>query len=79
MTEQMGNYRDGWNHAMTEAREDFGQVVETYDEYIKLLAESEAGFMGLAYAHGYRCPDDKVQRGKDLRAKIADLKSKLEK
>jgi hypothetical protein len=50
------------------------KLIEAYDEYIKLLAESEKGLIGLAYAHGYRCPPELVNRGEELRAKIAKLK-----
>ena len=53
------------------------ELIEAYDEYIALLSKSEAGFMGLAYSHGYRCPPELVKRGEELRAKITDLKSKL--
>lgn len=53
------------------------ELIEAYDEYIKLLTDSEAGFMGLAYTHGYRCPSELVKRGEELRAKIAELKSNL--
>ena len=53
------------------------ELIEAYDEYIKLLVESEGSTFGLAYAHGYRCPPELVVRGNELRAKIADLKSKL--
>ena len=53
------------------------ELVETYDEYISLLAESEKGLIGLAYVHGYRCPDELVKRGEKLRAKIVELKQSL--
>lgn len=51
-----------------------GRLIEAYDQYVALLAESEAGLIGLAYAHGYRCPDDKTKRGEELRARIEGLK-----
>lgn len=51
-----------------------GRLIETYDEYIKLLTESEADLIGLAYVHGYRCPDALVKRGEELRARINELK-----
>ena len=53
------------------------ELIEAYDEYIALLVQAEKDLSGLAYAHGYRCPDELVKRGEELRAKIADLKSKL--
>lgn len=54
-----------------------GRLVEAYDEYIALLAESEASLIGLAYAHGFRCPGEKVEQGKRLRERIAELKRSL--
>lgn len=53
------------------------ELIEAYDEYIALLAHAEQGLMGLAYAHGYRCPPEFVERGEKLRARIADLKAKV--
>lgn len=53
------------------------ELIEAYDEYIKMLSESEASMIGLAYAHGYKCPPKLIARGEELRAKIADLKAKL--
>jgi transcriptional antiterminator Rof (Rho-off) len=54
------------------------ELIETYDEYIQLLTDSEADMLGLAYAHGYRCPPELVKRGEKLRAKIAELKERAE-
>ncbi len=51
------------------------ELIAAYDEYIGLLVQSESSMLGLAHAHGYRCPDELVQRGKELREKIAELKS----
>ncbi len=50
------------------------ELIEAYEEYIKLLAEAEQSLAGLAYSHGYRCPPEAVKRGEELRAKIAALK-----
>lgn len=50
------------------------ELIEAYDEYIKLLADSEASLLGLAYSHGFRMPPELVKRGKELREKIARLK-----
>lgn len=54
------------------------ELIKTYDEYIELLCEGERQLFGLAYAHGYRCPEEMVRRGEKLRKKIARLKSKLD-
>jgi hypothetical protein len=50
-------------------------LIEAYEEYIALLTESEGSLMGIAFAHGYRCPPEMVKRGEELRAKIEHLKS----
>ena len=50
------------------------QLIEAYEEYIGLLTEAEAALMSFAYIHGWRCPEDLVERGKECRAKIANLK-----
>ena len=55
-------------------KENLHELIEAYDEYIKLLVESESGLIGFAYVHGYRCPDELVRRGKELREKIDELK-----
>lgn len=49
-------------------------LIAAYDEYLKLLAESEASMLALAYSHGWRCPEEKVKRGEELRARIEELK-----
>ena len=56
---------------------DIKELIATYDEYIELLTASEAGLFGLAYAHGYRSPAEKVKRGTELRQKIKNLKADL--
>jgi hypothetical protein len=53
------------------------ELISAYDEYVALLEESEKGFVGLAYSHGYRCPENLVIRGIELREKIARLKATL--
>ena len=52
------------------------ELIGTYDEYVKLLADSEGSLLGIASVHGYRCPDELITRGKELRDKIAHLKSR---
>ena len=56
--------------------EQMKELIEAYDEYIKLLSDSEGNLLGLAHAHGYRCPPELIERGEELRARIADLKAK---
>lgn len=53
------------------------ELIATYDEYIKALEDENGSLVGLAYAHGWRCPPERAEHGKELRAKIADLKSRI--
>ena len=50
------------------------ELIEAYDEYIKTLESQNGSILGLAYAHGWCCPPERIKRGKELRAKIAELK-----
>lgn len=52
-------------------------LIETYDEYIKLLGENELALLGFAVTHGYETPPEAVKRGKQLRERIELLKSHL--
>jgi hypothetical protein len=51
-----------------------GRLIEAYDEYLDFLKSADDHVAGLLYAHGYRCPDDQVRRGEELRNRIAGLK-----
>ena len=53
------------------------ELIQTYDEYIELLGQSETASLEWAYAHGYSVPTELVKRGEQLRAKIAKLKAEL--
>lgn len=53
------------------------ELVQAYDDYIRLLVEYSDGLAGLAFAHGYVCPPEMVSRGEECRAKIAELQRKL--
>lgn len=53
------------------------ELVSTYDEYIRLLEDSERRLLTLAHVHGFRTPDNLVLRGEQLRKRIAELKDEL--
>jgi len=53
------------------------ELIAAYDEYVRLLATSEAGLMAIAFVHGYSVPDDVVASGEELRARIAKLRREL--
>lgn len=50
------------------------ELIEAYEEYIKLLADSEGMMLGIAVAHGFKCSAEWVERGQELRDRIAKLK-----
>ena len=54
-----------------------GRLVEAYDEYIGLLASSEKMLLPMAVSHGFKFPTDAVDRGQQLRDRIANLKQAL--
>ena len=56
---------------------DMIELVKAYDEYVKLLAESEGNLAVFASTHGITVDDKLVERGKELRQKITELKTKL--
>lgn len=53
-------------------------LIAVYDEYIKLLEQSESGLVGIAHVHGWRCPPELMIQGIELRAKIKALRAQVE-
>jgi hypothetical protein len=53
------------------------ELIAAYDEYVALLALSEASLLALAVEHGYEPTVDIERRGMELRVKIAELKRGL--
>jgi len=54
-------------------------IIETYDEYVKLLEKGIDDLIGLAVAHGYTGNETDYHEGIRLRAKIQELKNAIEK
>lgn len=52
------------------------KLAKAYEKYIDLLSASEASMIALAVAHGWKCPDDTIKRGEELRTAIRALKEK---
>jgi len=48
-----------------------------YEEYLNFLKKSEEGVYGLAYVHGWRCPQEIVNEGEERRKRIDKLKKQL--
>jgi hypothetical protein len=53
------------------------ELIAAYDEYVAVLEKAESSLLGLAHAHGHRTPAAIIERGKELREKIAALKTEL--
>ena len=53
------------------------ELTELYDEYLAFLYEANRGPVGMAYVHGWRCPDEDVKKGQEYRDRIASLKEKV--
>ena len=52
------------------------EIIEAYEEYVELLNEQTDQIVGLAINHGWRCPQEMVDKGIELRQRIQDLKFK---
>jgi hypothetical protein len=55
----------------------FCDLIAAYAEYVGQLEDECKSLGGLASAHGWRCPPERVKRGEELRAKIAELRDEL--
>lgn len=53
------------------------ELIEAYDDYLEILGDAERHVLGFAVIRGYQCPHEMVRRGKEMREKIARLKSQL--
>lgn len=53
------------------------KLIAAYDDYVKLLSDSEGILLPLAVAHSLKFPQSMVDRGAELRAKIEKLKPQI--
>ena len=53
------------------------RMLELKEQYINLLNEDTEGMIGLAFAHGWRCPDRIVLRGVELREQMDAIRKEL--
>ena len=53
------------------------ELIETYEEYIKLLGKENNSLISLAFVHGWRTSEEDIKKGEELRAKIKELKDSL--
>lgn len=67
--------REAIGIAVTKARENerLQALADAYKDYAILLEGAESRLLGLANAHGYKTPPEAIERGKELRARIAAL------
>lgn len=63
---------------MSEQNAEYGASLEAlineYEAYLEFLNEANEGPIGIAYVHGWRCPEVEVQRGKDFRLRLIELR-----
>jgi len=62
---------------LAKVRQEAEKLIETYDEYIKLITEENQGLIGLAYVHGMGDNKEGYEQGERLRAEISDLKAQI--
>lgn len=49
------------------------ELVEAYKKYIHFLGDEYNAVFTLAYIHGYKCSESKIELGKQLRKEIQEL------
>lgn len=49
-------------------------LIDELDAYIAWLNEANNGPISLAYAHGWRCPQSDIDKGKQFRERISKLR-----
>lgn len=54
------------------------KIIQTQEEYIELLGESEGNLAAFAYTHGINVSNEIVEKGKELRQKIEQLKKEIQ-
>ena len=55
--------------------QDIRPLLEAYADYVALLEKAGADSAGIAYVHGYKPKQEDVDKGIELRARIAKMKS----
>ena len=54
------------------------ELIEAYDEYIKLLEQECSNYSVFAFTHGITSSEKDIKRGAELRQKIKELKNKYD-
>jgi hypothetical protein len=57
---------------------DVKKLIETYDNYLKFLNMANNAPCSIAYAHGWKCPDEDIEKGIAFRKEIQELKHIIE-
>ena len=55
------------------------ELIETYEEYIALLGKALNDNIAFLHIHGINASSEDIKKGEELRAKIKELKSQVEK
>ena len=71
MTEEEVNSIKQLSHEA--GRAEMAELVEAQKEYIELLSKAERFLITMGAIHGWKADDKDVERGKELRATIAEL------
>ena len=52
------------------------KLINKLDEYIVFLNNVNEGPISLAWIHGWKCPKEDIEKGKQLRKEIEELRKK---
>jgi len=55
----------------------YGDLISMYDEYLGFLQKSSRSAVLIATAHGWAATQEEIEKGKQFREKIEELKNNL--
>jgi len=56
---------------------DIKELIKTYDDYLEFLKKSNEEPLSIAWAHGYKCPEELIVQGHCFRENINNLKKRV--
>ena len=62
--------------AQVEAGEKAIALIKLYEGYIEFLGNANQGAVTMAYVHGWRCPQEDIDKGLEYRKRISALKER---
>ena len=54
------------------------ELIKKYDEYLEFLNNANDDPISVAIAHGWKCREEHITKGIQLRKEISDLKKELQ-